>query len=532
MINIFKKASPEALAGIKEEEKLRHTNEVFLLIALGSQFDHLIKLALERLGVYCLIGDPRSLTAEDVRQLNPCGIILSGGPASVYSEPPSFDNNIFDLSIPVLGICLGFQMWAKHVGALVEPSKKREFGIHEARVFASAGLFQNCPEVMTVLESHGDTITSCKWIIRLAETDNALAAGQCGHLYGVQFHPEVRDTPNGELIFKNFCFEICGAKDRFPAKNLAKQKISDIQERISDSKVLLAISGGSDSSTVAYLLKEAVGNQPDRVRGVYIKGIDRPDDEAHVLKYFGSVPWLDLRVIDATGEFLEVLTGIATMPAKRKAMRSVYKSILEREAREFGADFIAQGTLYTDICESGGGIVTGARKAQIKQHHNTNLELSLPELTPLDDCVKDGGRNIGRAIGVPEELLVRHPFPGPGLVVRIEGAIETENLRIARQADKIYIEELRQWDLYQKVWQCGAVVTKSVTTCTKGDDAANGTIIALWAVWSVDGFTAQWAELPNDFLRCVSRRLTNEIREVGAVVYRISDKPPATIEWG
>jgi GMP synthase (glutamine-hydrolysing) len=266
--------------------------------------------------------------------------------------------------------------------------------------------------------------------------------------------------------------------------------------------------------------------------GVYIKGIDRPDDEAHVIEHFGSQDWIELKIVDATKEFLQALKGKVSMPDKRVAMRGIYKNILEAEAKNFGADFIAQGTLYTDISESGGGYDSGSKKAQIKLHHNVNLDFSLPEIQPLNDCVKDTGRNIGRSLNVPEELLLRQPFPGPGLVVRIEGEVTPEKLSTARKVDEIYIEEMRKWKLYNGVWQAGAVVTQSMITCTKGDDAAMGHVIALWAVWSVNGFTARSAELPYDFLKHVSQRLTNEIREVGGVVYRLSDKPPVTIEWG
>jgi GMP synthase (glutamine-hydrolysing) len=313
---------------------------------------------------------------------------------------------------------------------------------------------------------------------------------------------------------------------------VAKQKIAGLKKEIGDKRVLLALSGGSDSATVAYLLKEALSGRKDQLRAVYIQGIDRPDDEEYVLKYFGDQDWLELKIVDQTDLFLEALKGKTAMHEKRVAMRGVYKACLEEEAALFGASYIAQGTLYTDVSESGGGYQTGARKAQIKLHHNVNLGFSFAELTPLMDCVKDSGRNIGRSIGVPEDLLVRHPFPGPGLVVRIEGEIDLSKLTIARKLDGIYIEELRRWGLYETVWQAGAVVTQSITTCTKGDDAATGIIVSLWAVWSVNGFTAQAAELPYDFLKHVSLRMTNEIREVGAVVYRISGKPPSTIEMG
>ena len=313
---------------------------------------------------------------------------------------------------------------------------------------------------------------------------------------------------------------------------MAERKITELRQQIGGRKVLLALSGGSDSSTVAYLLKQALQGQKEQLHAVYIKGIDRPDDEACVLKYFGNQDWLTLDVVDATKEFLAALAEKTIMRDKRLAMRSVYKRALEEAAKRSGASFIVQGTLYTDISESGGGYDSGAKKAQIKLHHNVKLGFGLPEITPLSDCVKDTGRNIGRIVGVPEELLIRHPFPGPGLVVRIEAAINETNLAIARQADSIFIEELRKWKLYESTWQAGAVVTNSVTTCTKGDDAVSGCVIALWAVWSVNGFTARWARLPADFLDLVSRRITNEIREVGGVVYRISSKPPATIEWG
>jgi len=291
--------------------------------------------------------------------------------------------------------------------------------------------------------------------------------------------------------------------------------------------VLLALSGGSDSSVVAGLLSKAL--KPEQIRAVYIRGIDRPDDEAFVKQYFAH---LSPMVHDATDDFLKALAGHTKMHDKRVAMRGVYKHVLEAEIAKFCAQFIAQGTLYTDITESGGGHQSGARKAQIKLHHNTGLGFSVPELTPLDDCVKDTARAIGRSLGLPEELLVRHPFPGPGLVVRIEGEVTAEKLHIARQADGIYMEELRRAKLYETVWQAGAVVTQSMHTYTKGDDAGTGLVLALWAIWSVNVFTTEWAELSYEFLRIVSKRITNEIPEIAAVVYRISDKPPATVEWG
>ncbi len=527
MLTIFKAATPEALTEIAEEMKVRQTKHFILLFSMGSQFDHLIVQQLAKLGVFAVVADPASVTAEDVKKAAPAGIILSGGPASVFDEPPPFDDAIFDLGIPTLGVCLGFQMWAKRAGAKVSLQEKREFGVHTFRIKGDSPLFDSIGKETPVLESHGDSISNAPFEV-LGSTDNAeVAAGHHKHLWGVQFHPEVTDTVEGAKIYDNF-IKICGITDRFPAHNVAQEKITELTKQVGGKKVLIALSGGSDSSVVAYLLKGAGA----KLKGIYIRGIDRPDDEAYVQKCFGGQDWIDVEIADATKEFLKALKGKETMREKRLAMRGVYKEVLEEKIKDFGADFIAQGTLYTDLRESGMGHDTGARIAEIKVHHNTNLGFSVPEISPLEDQVKDSARGIGRDIGVPEDLLVRHPFPGPGLVVRIEGEVTAESLRVARAIDGIYIEELRAANLYQTVWQAGATLTRSEHTESKGDGAGIGRVVALWAVWSVNGFTARFAQLPYDFLDKVSRRITNEVREVGAVVYRVSDKPPATIEWG
>ncbi len=533
MAAIFKKATPEALAEIHEELRVRETSKLILLFSMGSQFDHLIVQQLAKLGVFCLVADPASVKAADVKKLSPAGIIVSGGPASVHAEPPPFDPKIFDIGIPTLGICLGFQMIAAHIGARVATGEKREFGVHPLRIANADPLFRGMKRSTPVLQSHGDKIFPSRKLSVLGSTDNApVAAGRYEHLVGVQFHPEVTDTLEGPKLFENFCVRICGISDPFPAKSAAKRKVSELKAQVGDSNVLLALSGGSDSSVVAYLLREAMKGAKGELHGVYIRGIDRPDDEAFVRKYFGGKKWIQVRIVDATAEFLEALAGKHTMKEKRIAMRGVYRAVLEKEIKSLDIDMIAQGTLYTDLRESGAGHATGARVAEIKLHHNTNLGFSVPELSPLDDCVKDSARDIGREIGVPEDLLIRHPFPGPGLVVRIEGEVTAETLSTARAIDGIYIEELRRAKLYNSVWQAGATLTRSEHTATKGDDAGMGHVVALWAVWSVNGFTARFAQLPYEFLETVSRRITNEVRSVAAVVYRISDKPPATIEWG
>ena len=536
MLSILKSATPDALESLSEELRIRQTKHFILLFSMGSQFDHLIVQQLAKLGIYCLVADPATVTADDVKKAAPAGIIVSGGPANVSDSRPPFDADIFDLDIPTLGICLGFQMWADHIGARVVAGERREYGVHVLQLVGSSPLFEGVTHVQ-VLQSHGDKIETHPNITVLGTTDNApTAAGRYKHLWGVQFHPEVTETVDGAKIFENFCITICGIVDKFPAQSVAAQKIAELKQTIAGKKVLIALSGGSDSSVVAHLLKAAADNnvRPTRsnIKGGYIRGIDRPDDEAFVRKYFDGQEWIKVEVVDATDRFLNALRGKTDMKEKRLAMRGVYTEVLEETIKEFGADFIAQGTLYTDLRESGFGHATGAHIAEIKVHHNTGINFSVPELRPLETEVKDSARSIGREIGVSEDLLVRHPFPGPGLVVRVEGEITAEKLATARMVDGIYIEELRKADLYKDVWQAGATVTRSEHTESKGDNAGMGHVIALWAVWSVNGFTARFAQLPYEFLDKVSRRITNEVHEVGAVVYRISDKPPATIEWG
>ena len=540
MLSIFKKATEEMLEELREELRVRKTSKFILLFSMGSQFDHLIVRQLAKLGAFCVVADPATVTVDDVKKSNPAGIILSGGPASVETEPPPFDDAIFDIGIPTLGICLGFQMWAKHVGAKVLPAHKREFGVHAFNRSAEDPLFEGVASQTQVLQSHGDVVLPNSVITVIGSTDNApVAAGRYKHLWGVQFHPEVTETPDGARIYENF-LKLCGITDRFPAHSVAEQKIVELKKRIAGKKVLIALSGGSDSSVVTYLLREAMNtkgrtlkeSRDPTLKGIYIRGIDRPDDEAYVRKYFGDQDWIELEIADATALFLDALRGKIAMREKRLAMQSVYRDVLEEKIKEFGADFIAQGTLYTDLRESGLGTATGARVAEIKVHHNVGISFSVPELRPLEDQVKDSARSIGRDIGVPEDLLIRHPFPGPGLVVRIEGEVTAEKLHTARAVDGIYIEELRKAGLYETVWQAGAVVTRSEHTESKGDGSGLGHVVALWAVWSVNGFTARFAQFPYEFIDRVSRRITNEVREVGAVTYRISDKPPTTIEWG
>ncbi len=542
MLDTFKGATPQAITAIKEEMAVRKTTELFLLFAMGSQTDHLIFRAMAKLGIFCLVADPAKVSSADINLLLADGIavkgiVVSGGPASVATEPPPFDNDIFDLGIPVLGICLGFQMWAKHIGAFVFSGGRREFGVHDFHLsdMHRSPLFERWTSKMPVLQSHGDHISIERrgGMRLLGVTDRtSVTAGSYRHLFGVQFHPEVSHTVGGPMLFESFVFTICKARDRFPAANEAAVKIAHLKKQIGNNKVLLMLSGGSDSSVVAYLLKAATAGR-HQLRGVYMRGVDRPDDEKFVLEYFGNQDWIELKIVDATDELLAHLKGKETMKEKRDAMiDGVYVPLIEREAKDFGAHFVAQGTLYTDISESGGGHQSGARKAMIKRHHNVGHTFSVPELMPLSDCVKDNARDIGRTVGVPEVLLTRHPFPGPGLVVRIMGEITPVKLDMARTLDLIYIEEIRAAGLYDQIWQAGVVLTDSTHTYTKGDNVGTGIIVMNWAVSSVNGFTAHPFDLPFHVRVHISRRYGNEVSGIGATVYRDSGKPYSTIEAG
>jgi len=546
MIQTLTSVTPDVLKEIEEEMRLRKTSEVFLLFNLGSQFNHLIAQTMARIGVFCLVADPASVTAEDVSRIQPKGIILSGGPGSMVDEPPPFDKAILDLEIPTLGICLGFQLWADHVGAHVRHAGKGEFNTHPLHIISDeSGLLKGCSSGDLVLESHGDAIERTYLIHGSASTENSpLAIGEHGHMHGVQFHPEVPETTCGEQIFRNFVFGICGAKDSFPGGSVAEAKISELAKILDGKRVLLALSGGSDSSVTAYLLYEAQKRAMINVDMVYLRSLlDLEDNERHVCSYFGSLadgawPGFTFTALEMTEQFLGQLRGKIGMHEKRLAVREAYREglngFIDRSTQAGRPiDHIVQGTLYTDICESGGGHdAGGARRARIKLHHNVNLKFLIPEIMPLADQVKDTARSLGRKIGMPEFLLNRHPTPGPGLSIRVSGEVTREKLCISRNAESILHHEIEKAQLYKEIWQAGTFLTREEHTCSKGDDATSGLVLVWWAVTSVNGFTAQAANLPHAFRQRVRQRFENEIKEVGAVCYRDSGKPVSTIEWG
>jgi GMP synthase (glutamine-hydrolysing) len=541
MIKILQHASPEALEQIRDEMRIRRTSEVFLLFNFGSQFTHLIAQLMARLGLYCIVADPATVSADHVRLIRPKGIILSGGPGSMVDDRPAFDTGIFDLKIPVLGICLGFQLWADFMGCMVRHASKKEFNRHPLKIVDhESHLLSGVPDGSLVMESHGDAVDPGINMVTLATTENtAVAAGESGHLYGVQFHPEIIDPrvglTSGERIFRNFCFDICGATEGFPAQSVAEERITQLAGQLANKTVLLALSGGSDSAVVLHLLLEASKRVPINIQAVYIKGLDTEENERHIVKNFGALPGLSFRVCQGTQLFLHALRGVEDMAEKRLMIRSAYVRLLQAEiaTAAMHPDFIVQGTLYTDICESGGGHdASGVVRARIKLHHNVGLRFSIPEIMPLSDQVKDTARCIGREIGMSDDLLLRQPMSGPGLAVRISGEVTAGRLDISRCAEDILHQELVAADLYREVWQSGTYLTREMHTCSQGDDKGSGFILMWWAVYSVNGFTAQAADLSHGFRQKVCRRFENEIPEVGAVVYRDSGKPRATIEVG
>ncbi len=530
MKRTIQKLDEQTLTAINAEKALRKTNELFVLFEMGSQTTLLIKQHLEELGVYTEVVDPATFTAADVRALNPIGIILSGGPDSVTGDRISFDRNIFCTGVPTLGICLGFQMWAQALGATVERAPKAEHGPHTLKIIDGTSLLlQRVGNSEIVIQNHHDRILPHSLIFNSASTENSpMAVGERGHLFGVQFHPEVSHTTCGRQIFENFCFRICEAKDRFQAKSAAEEKIRELSKQIDGKTVLILLSGGSDSSVAAYLSIRAA-SPTTKLIFVYLKGFDRQGDEENVRQFFGSLPNTELRIVDATQEFLEALHGKLDGEGRRDAFREVYQRVVEREIVSSGADLVEQGTLHTDEVESSIGLAF-APTAFIKGHHNPLIPWSIPEITPLNDQVKDTARKIGYEIGVPKELLTRQPFPGPGTSLRIFGNITRERRDKQQALEVILDEELRKWEGFATIWQSGAILTNCEHTCQSGDGSGKGDMVEWFAVHSVNGFTAGPVNIPFEIHVRIAVRMQNEVEGVGSVGYRFSSKPKSTIE--
>jgi GMP synthase (glutamine-hydrolysing) len=507
-----------------------------LILDYGSQFTQLIARRIRELRVYCEIHPP-TVSMEWIREWAPRGVILSGGPSSVYdADVPTADPAMLELGAPVLGICYGMQLLAFMKGAQVTPGK-REYGRAEIRITDPDDLFHGFHgnEGVTVWASHGDHVNEPPPGFKvLASTQDLPVAAfrqEDAPVFGVQFHPEVAHTPRGDEILSNFVFRICGCEPTWTAGSFIDDAIERIREQVGGAHVICGLSGGVDSSVAAALVHRAIG---DQLTCIFVdNGLLRKGEREGVDRAFRRHLGTHLIVVDAREQFLNRLDGIEEPEEKRRRIGEVFIRVFERSAEEAGreASFLVQGTLYPDVIESRS--VRGP-SAVIKTHHNVGglpADLKFDLVEPLRELFKDEVRQVGRELGLPEELVGRHPFPGPGLAIRVLGAVSEERLAILREADAIYLEEIRAADLYDDIWQAFAVLLPVRSVGVMGDARTYDNVVALRAVTSRDGMTADWYPFPPDVLGRMSSRIINEVAGVNRVCYDISSKPPATIEW-
>jgi GMP synthase (glutamine-hydrolysing) len=509
---------------------------MILVLDFGSQYTQLIARRIREAKVYCEI-HPFNYPLEKIEGLRPEGIILSGGPASVYQEnAPKVERDLFNLPVPFLGICYGMGIINLASGGEVERAQQREYGPAELMIDNDADLFHGFTknELVRVWMSHGDKMTSIPktWRVLAHSRNSPIAAfvDSTRRFFGVQFHPEVAHTPRGKEILDNFVFRICGCQPDWTVEHFIETSINKIREQVGEGRVLCALSGGVDSAVAATLLYRAI---KEKLICVFVNnGLLRQNEAERVCQLFAERFGQSFRYVEASEKFLSGLKGVEDPEEKRRRIGHTFIEVFEKEAKKLGTvDFLAQGTLYPDVIES---VSFVGPSVTIKTHHNvgglpTKMKFKLIE--PLRELFKDEVRNLGKQLGLPPEMIQRQPFPGPGLAIRVLGEVTEERLEVLREADVIVLEEIRAAGLYEKVWQSFAVLLPIRTVGVMGDERSYENVVALRVVDSQDGMTANWVPLPSDLLARISNRIINEVRGVNRVVYDISSKPPATIEW-